>query len=187
MARDDAANANRLTIVLTGAESAGKTTLAEAIARALDVPWVPEFARSYLESRRGYDRDDLLSIAAGQQAAESAIAAREPLVVADTDLLVIRVWSAVKYGSVDARIDAAVRRQLAEARRFYLIPRPDIPWQPDRLREHPTSRDTLHRMHLDLLDELGLDHVELTGSHGERLATALTEIGRRADVTRRAR
>jgi len=188
MARDDAENANGLTIVVTGAESAGKTTLAEAIAGALGVPWVPEHARAYLENRASYEPADLLAIAAAQEAAETAAALWAPVIVADTDQLVIRIWSDVRYGAVDAAIDAAIRRALAaRRRRLYLVPRPDIPWQPDRLREHPTSRDALHRMHLSLLGELGVDHVELVGAREERLERALAEIARRTGFTRPAR
>ena len=85
MARGDAESSDRLTIVLTGAESAGKTTLAEAIAERLCVPWVPEFARTYLHNRSAYDRDDLLQIAAGQEAAETAAISGARIVVTDTD------------------------------------------------------------------------------------------------------
>ncbi|MCB0706487.1 MAG: ATP-binding protein, partial [Saprospiraceae bacterium] len=36
-------------ILITGPESSGKTTLARSLAEAQDEPWVPEYAREYLE------------------------------------------------------------------------------------------------------------------------------------------
>ena len=98
----------------------------------------------------------------------------------------IRIWSDVRFGSVDAAIDAAIARAFAGPPRFYLIPRPDIPWQPDRLRENPTSRGALHRLHMDLLGALGADHLELVGTQEERLDAALTEVARRLPVNHRA-
>ena len=40
-------------VVLTGVESTGKSTLAQALASRLRRPCVPEAARSYLELRGG--------------------------------------------------------------------------------------------------------------------------------------
>lgn len=54
-------------ITLVGPESSGKTTLARQLAAELGCPWVPEYARQYLEQRGGYyDETDLDMIAEGQ-------------------------------------------------------------------------------------------------------------------------
>ncbi len=36
-------------IVITGAESTGKSTLTEALAKHFNVPYIPEIAREYIE------------------------------------------------------------------------------------------------------------------------------------------
>ena len=54
-------------ITIVGPESSGKTTLARQLAAELGCPWVPEYAREYLEQRGGYyDESDLEMIAEGQ-------------------------------------------------------------------------------------------------------------------------
>ncbi len=54
-------------ITIVGPESSGKTTLARKLAAYMGCPWVPEYAREYLEGLgRGYVEDDLKVIAAGQ-------------------------------------------------------------------------------------------------------------------------
>ena len=54
-------------ITIVGPESSGKTTLARQLAAEIGCPWVPEYAREYLEGRGGYyDERDLLEIAEEQ-------------------------------------------------------------------------------------------------------------------------
>jgi nicotinamide riboside kinase len=166
-----------LTVVVTGAESSGKTTLARTLGERLGVPWVAEFAREFLTNRPRYSAEDLLTIAEGQRTAELAAAARHPLIVVDTDLLVIRIWSEVRYGARDPRLDARIAQMLvSRRRRLYLVTRPDMPWEPDPLREHPHERERLHALHLDLLAELELDHVEVAGPPEQRVVAARAAI-----------
>lgn len=54
-------------ITIVGAESSGKTTLAERLADRFGCLWVPEYARTYLtELNRPYQLEDLSIIAKGQ-------------------------------------------------------------------------------------------------------------------------
>ncbi len=54
-------------ITIVGAESSGKTTLAMKLAEYFDCPWVPEYAREYLEGlERPYNEEDLGVIASRQ-------------------------------------------------------------------------------------------------------------------------
>jgi nicotinamide riboside kinase len=166
-----------LTVVVTGAESSGKTTLARTLSERLGVPWVQEFARTYLSGRTGYGPEDLWQIAEGQHTAELAAAARHPLIVADTDLLVVRIWSQVRYGRRDPRIDARIdASRVSLRRRLYLVTRPEMPWEPDPLREHPHAREQLHALHLELLSELGLEHVEIAGTPEARVTAAQAAV-----------
>jgi nicotinamide mononucleotide transporter len=62
-----------------GAESTGKSVLAERLRRRFGWPWVPEYGRAYAE-RHGthFTMDDLLAMAEGQNAAMLAPVTRRP-------------------------------------------------------------------------------------------------------------
>ena len=166
-----------LTVVIVGAECSGKTTLAEQLARQLGVPWVAEFARSYLGERAGYQATDVQAIAQGQHRAELTAAANCPLLIADTDLVVIKVWWNVRFGGENPWVEATLHGVLgSERRRCYLLTTPDIPWIADPLRENPTDRPALHERYRALLDSLGVPYVEVSGSALERLDRAAAAV-----------
>jgi len=178
----DASHRSGLTVAIVGAECSGKTTLATQLAQRFDAPCVTEYARGYLERARtdgrvGYDADDVLAIARGQQDAEAAAADGADLVVADTDLVVVKVWWEVRFGGTNAWIDGALRDALSSPRRRrYLLTRPDMPWVPDPLRENPLDRAALHERYRALLNALGVDYVEISGSPEQRLDRAAVAV-----------
>jgi NadR type nicotinamide-nucleotide adenylyltransferase len=160
------------TVAVVGPESSGKTTISRALADALGAPWVPEHARMYLGATGGvYGEADLLHIAQGQLLAEEhALACHPTYLVCDTDLVTILVWAREKYGRCDPRIERMARRRTYAHR---LLCAPDMPWEPDPLRESPHDRDRLFRVYADTLEELGVPYTVLRGSPEERLAAAL--------------
>ena len=182
VAHVDASNSGGLTVAIVGAECSGKTTLATQLAQLFDAPCVVEYARSYLERARaegrvGYDADDVRAIARGQQRAEEAASVGADLVIADTDLVVVKVWWDVRFGSDDAWLEGALRDALSSSRRRrYLLTRPDIPWVADPLRENPLDRDALHERYRALLNSLGVGYVELSGPRQERLDRAADAV-----------
>ncbi len=160
-------------ICVTGAESTGKTTLAEFLAATLAAPLVTEQARDYLAGQSGYHQNDVLAIARQQQAAEERALAAAPLVIADTDLTVIRVWWEEKYGELHPWIANALSRR---TERRYLLPRPDLPWEFDPLRESPHDRPRLHRRYLELLTQGPFAFSEVSGTGQGRLDSALAQV-----------
>lgn len=156
-------------VVLTGVESTGKSTLAQALAARLGRSWVPEAARSYLALRGGrYDEGDLLAIARRQWA--WARWAPGPAVL-DTDLWTLVIWSEVRFGRVHPWLRAA---SSAQGPRIYLLCEPDLPWAEDPLREHPdlAARVALHRRYETLLAAQAWPWVRLRGTGPARLAAA---------------
>jgi nicotinamide riboside kinase len=177
-----------LKIILTGPESSGKSTMAQALATALGAPLVPEFARSYLAHLgRPYRCDDLPTIARGQQAWEDWFAdnrliinEKEPkTLICDTDWTVIQVWEEYKFGVRSSEFgvrssplsDSKLRTPNSRTR-FYFLCAPDIPWQPDPQREHPHERAQLFEHYERLLRHENLPYHILRGPHAERLQTA---------------
>ncbi len=160
-------------VVLTGVESTGKSTLAEALAAILKRPLVAEAARSYLAQRGGrYDEADLLALGRRQWA--WARWPKAPAVL-DTDLWTLVLWAEERYGRVAPWLEAAAA---AQGPRFYVLCAPDLPWAPDPLREHPAEADRqrLHQRYRACLAGQPWPWVEITGSGPERLERALAAL-----------
>lgn len=162
-------------IVITGPESSGKTTLARELARELKTNWVPEQARTYLDGlQRPYELDDLVVIAELQvRAEEEAIRQTSGVLICDTDLLTIHIWAQVRYGHTPKYILGQIEKRQYE---LYLLCRPDIPWEPDPLREHPGLRDELFHLYKDELTRFGKAFRVIAGSPEDRLDEALRQI-----------
>ena len=159
-------------ICVTGPESSGKTTIASQLAKHFDCQLVLEFAREYLEKNGAeYDQSDLLAIAQGQLKAENDAQGR--IVICDTSLEVIQIWSEWKYGSCDAWIETQVENSAFD---LYLLCTPDIPWEEDPLRENPTDRNDLFTKYSELLYELNKPVLIVSGSAQERAISAISKI-----------
>lgn len=168
-----------LRIAITGPESTGKSTLARQLSDLLEAACCPEYAREFLEAREGrYQRADLLEIAREQLKREQTLRASNPrYLIADTEMTVIKVWSEVVYGSIDAELQALFEGQHYD---LYLLTHWDIPWEPDPLRENPRDRERLYARYVHVLEEANRAYVVLSGSEGDRLVQAIRAIKRLA-------
>ena len=113
-----------------GAESTGKSVLAQKLAAERGWPEVPEYGREYCETH-GLDlaMTDLLAIAQGQDAAmRAACAAAPPLILLDTDPLMTAAWAAMLFGDVPPALLGYPKAE------HYLLFAPDVPWVADGTR-----------------------------------------------------
>lgn len=147
-------------IVFTGPESSGKTTIAQRLAMDFKAPLVDEYARTYLtQLKRPYQASDLWNIARGQLAAEKNAAGSSPhLLICDTDLWTILIWSEEKYGKVDPRIFKALFQQKTD---LYFLLQPTLPWTYDPQRENPTDRDRLFYLYRNKLRQHRQPYLEI--------------------------
>ena len=164
-------------IVVIGPESTGKSTLSEKLAAYFNTVWTPEFAREYLEElEHPYEQHDLWEIAQGQLRLEDKQAkqARE-LLICDTDLYVIKVWSEHKYGQVDPRI---LEQIAARPYDLYLLTYIDIPWEDDPQREYPDPqmREYFYRIYRDIVLNAGVPWVDIRGTFEEREQKAIAAV-----------
>jgi nicotinamide riboside kinase len=163
--------------VLTGPESAGKSTLTQALAEHFAAPWVTEFARQYLhdqlQASANYQPSDLLHIAAQQQLAEGTLQGKAPFKFADTDLQVIYIWWQERFGPVPRVLSQAYARQ---SPRHYLLCEPDVAWAPDPLRENATDRARLFQGYEADLQRRGLAYSIVRGDGQARLDYALEAV-----------
>ena len=157
-----------LKIAFTGPESTGKTSLSMLVAETFNGVFVPEFARIFLEQTKGYyEEQDLESIAFGQFNSLTNQEVNETrLLVSDTDMTVMKIWSQFKYGRVSPVIE-----QLYQEENFdhLFLCDTDIPWQEDPLREHPESRDELFVLYLEMIQAKTKNFTIVKGSLKERL------------------
>lgn len=163
-------------IAIIGPESSGKSTLAAAIAQAAGGALVLEAARSYLPAlNRPYEQHDLITIARIQHDAErEAASAGQSLVVCDTDILTISIWSDERFGGVDDKLLELMRGTRYD--RTFLC-KPDMPWEPDPLRENPHDRDRLFDVYRDWLQREQRPYEVVIGPPEERLRRVLESIG----------
>lgn len=168
-----------LRIAIVGPESSGKTTLTEALAQHYGCAYTEEYARSYLEGNGpGYVAEDLIHIASGQLLLEGHAQRlteeqNGDLLLCDTDMLTIRIWSEEKFGRCHS-----VLQQLANEVKYdhWLLCRPDIPWRADPLRENPHDRDRLFVVYEAMLKDLGRSCTIIEGAHDERMRIAIGTI-----------
>ncbi|PKB14625.1 NadR type nicotinamide-nucleotide adenylyltransferase [Novosphingobium kunmingense] len=126
-----------ITVCFHGAESTGKSVLAERLAQQPGWAWVPEFGRTYCEEH-GTDltMDDLLAIARGEAAAIAQVAAARPdLLILDTDQLMTAAWARKLFGQAP---DALLTYPKAD---LYLLFEADVPWLEDGTRLFGSAED----------------------------------------------
>ena len=164
-----------LRICVIGAECTGKSTLSKALAEHYSTNWVPEYARTYLEKlRRPYNQDDLLKIANGQIRIEDEwIRDSNRLVIMDTNLLVIKVWSEHKYGVCDPGIILQHEQRHYD---HYLLTDIDIPWENDPQREHPQLREHFGNLYHQLIKITGVPFTLISGAAEERMKKSIDVV-----------
>ena len=157
--------------MIIGSESTGKTTLARSLAGELGVPWVPEYARQYLDQKgHPLSYEDVEPIARGQMAGEDALGPNAGLLILDTDLVSTTVYARYYYGSCPSWIEQAARARRAP---LYLLLHPDVPWVADGAqRDRPLGREELHERFRAALDEIAAPVVDVRGSWAARSRTA---------------
>jgi len=156
-------------IAILGAESSGKSTLCEALARRYRTVWVPEYLREFVDTMgRVPFEDDQFGIARTQRTREDAAAlqARDVL-FCDTTPLMTALYSRVYWGRVDAQLQELAR---SHDYALTLVTATDTPWMPDGLqRESEEVRDLVHRMVLAELQERGIPYLLVQGDLPQRL------------------
>ena len=163
-------------IVATGAESTGKTDLCRFLSEELNIPWVPELSRGYVEQLgRPYTYDDVVEIARLQIAEfENAIKGESDIVIFDTDLIITKVWLDVVYGRCPEWIPEAIRSHPAT---MHLLCNTDIPWVADNVRENGgVMREKLSDIYRNELETFGLPYVIISGQDGKRREMAMKAV-----------
>ena len=166
-----------LRIGIVGAESTGKTTLAQALAVRLAadtggrVAWVPELLREWCQrfGRTPLAHEQAPLLRAQHERIEQA-AATHDIVVCDTTALMTAVYSRMIFGdrSLDDRA-VELHRRMA----LTLLTALDLPWVADGLqRDGPQVREPVDRALRELMGAHRLPFAVVGGSGAQRLHNA---------------
>ena len=171
------ANISRLpTVVLMGAESTGKTTLAAALAKHYKTTWAAEYLRLFVDNKGALpEESDVYAIAQGhlKLVAQMRPQARRVLFV-DTDLFTTCVYQRIYFGSCPSDIEESA---LSHRSGLYLFTEPDIPWEPDPgQRASPEERLRSHALLRAETKKHALNTVSVKGTRAERFNTAVAAV-----------
>ncbi len=186
-------------VVLVGAESTGKTTLAAALTARLAArggvwaraTWVPELGREVTEQKvvalGGATGDvaamaaiewtspDFVTIARLQRERErEAARCGAPVLVCDTDAFATGIWHERYLGTRSPETEAL--GEAAPYHLYLLTHDADVPFVQDGLRDGEHVRSWMTRRFAERLDEMDLRWRWLRGDREQRLVEALAAI-----------
>ncbi len=172
-------------IVLLGAESTGKTTLAHALAARFSLPLCPEYVRTYLSNKKALglissegelSKDEVPSIAIGQIALEDTVLNNtSDAAILDTSLLMTYVYARYYFKENYFWLRNALVKRLSLYQYHFLLV-PDIPFIADPQRGTERNRLEVHQMLIHFLHEMDISYITLKGEHENRLQEASQTI-----------
>ncbi|MBR1515281.1 MAG: ATP-binding protein [Paludibacteraceae bacterium] len=156
-------------IAFIGPESCGKSTLSQMVAAHFQIPYIAEYARTYVERlTRPYVYRDVSAIA-HRQIEELR---DNPHAVFDTELILTQVWMHRCYGREPWWVEKARKQYPID---YYFVCAPDLPWQADPTRENPDCREELFRIYLSRVQKTGIPYRIIRGTDAaDRLEQVLT-------------
>lgn len=162
-------------VCVTGPECTGKSDLSKYLAEHFKTTCVQEYARAYLNKlNHPYQQADLTKIAHGQLRMEDEwLNESNRVMICDTNLLTIKIWSEFNFGNCDQEIIAKMNSRTYD---LYLLCNIDIPWEEDPQREHPDKREQLWSIYKAEVAKTGVPFVEISGDRTARLAKGIEAV-----------
>jgi len=175
-------------VVLLGAESTGKSTLAEALAKRLNTVFVPEFGRDFWMQHRRADGtlspDQLVELAQEHRRREEAAALEaNRILVVDTDARTTRQYARWYHeGSVPAALDRLADDATTRSALTVLCG-DDMPYFDDGTRAGVERRTTAQQEIRAELMRSGADWIETHGEVAARIEQVVGALQERAFLT----
>ena len=170
----------RLTVALLGAESTGKSTLAQGLAETLrdeghHVALVAEYLREFCDAQgRTPQQHEQAGIATEQTQRIRLAASAHDIVVADTTALMIAIYSEYVFGDTTLYDSALAALKDCD---LVLLTALDLPWQPDGLqRDGPHVRPAVQALLRSALARSGTPYAVVSGLGEARLRSALQAV-----------
>jgi HTH-type transcriptional repressor of NAD biosynthesis genes len=152
-----------LNVVLFGAESCGKTSMARRLAAYFHGTYVPEWARSYLETVGPQVTEHKLEIIVnGQYASERAADVIDTLItVKDTDLLTTLGFYRYNGITQPHQLQWMIRDYPND---LYIVMNDNIKFTPDQLRYGQNKRETDTSFWIRILEEYACEYYVVTST-----------------------
>ncbi len=164
--------------VITGAESTGKSAMTEWLANYFNVPYIPEFARSYIEKlNRPYTYRDVEIIASTQvRELNEYKNSNHPFIFVDTWLIITKVWFEIVFGKYPEWLEDEIKNTNIN---MFLVCDIDLPWIPDPVRENGGQRRImLQNRYITTIKSYNFNYKIISGKNSERFENALKTIKR---------
>ena len=159
-------------VVLLGAPSTGKTTLAEKLAFHFDTQWMPEYGREYWEKHQINKRltlEDLLKIAETHIEREDALVLQSNRILfSDTNAITTYLFSLDYHGTALAALENLAKA--AENRHdIIFVCDTDIPYDDTWDRSGDVKRKEFQQKIIEDLNNRNLKYYMLSGTIDERI------------------
>jgi HTH-type transcriptional repressor of NAD biosynthesis genes len=173
-------------VVMIGAESTGKTTLAQILAQKYQTNWVAEYGREHWERKIAglpitgqlpdWTPDEFVHIATEQQCREN-LAARTAnrVLFCDTNAFITGTWFERYQGTRNEAVDEIGRHDKAD---LYLLTEPDFPFVQDGVRDGQAIRGWMQQRFVDQLEGSATPWFRLGGPIEQRVAIASDPVDR---------
>ncbi|MCF8371455.1 MAG: ATP-binding protein [Bacteroidales bacterium] len=163
-----------LRIVITGAESTGKTEIAKKLASHFNGILIPELAREYVETLdRHYSFDDVVQIAHQQISVEKELSDTSGIIIFDTWLILTKIWFQEVYQQVPYWVETYINAHPPD---FFLVCENDLEWVYDPVRENKDKRDYLQALYISEIEKLGKPWCKIGGKGEQRTLNAIKTI-----------
>ena len=167
-------------VVLLGAESTGKSTLAERLASEFHTQWMPEYGREYWAEHQVDGRltpDQLVAIAEGHLEREEALLCRaNRYLFTDTNALTTATFARSYRGAIPSRL-AELANATALRYDLVLVCDTDVPYDDTWDRTGEANRAVFQCQVLDDLRERKIPYFIVHGSLDERVAQVKRLLG----------
>ena len=163
-------------IVITGAESTGKSTLTEALATHFNVPFIPEIAREYVEHlHEKYTFKDVVRIAKKQVEQLNLLkSTNHQFIFIDTWLIITKIWFEVVFEKIPDWFESEIQKNKID---LFLVCDTDLPWVSDSVRENGgEQRIILHNKYIETIQQYNFKYKIVSGKGEDRFKNALFHL-----------
>lgn len=163
-------------VIVTGAESTGKSILTRQLSHFYQSPSFAEFPREYIEKKgQNYTFDDVVSIALMQNAQmKKSLTINSKYIFFDTWLIITMIWFDAVFKKVPQWISETIKNAPVD---LFLVCNTDLPWIPDPVRENGGEmREMLHMRYIELINRFGFNYKLVSGHSEERFNNAVEFI-----------